>query len=179
MEITLIRHLPTSWNEQQLLQGRRDIQLSPLSQKDEKKIDENLQLLKEQQFEHILCSTLTRTKQTANIYGFEPEMDALLDEFDFGPFEGRTKVELFKEYGNDWVHNPLNLVLGESIANLEKRIILFLEKYSKSSSLLVFGHGCWIRALISYHKYGHINNMNRQIFDNNEYISLEFISVGV
>lgn len=179
MEITLIRHLPTQWNEQQILQGTRDIPILPISSSDLKKAKENQQLLQEQNFDLVLCSTLQRTRQTAEAYGFESMAEALLDELDFGPFEGRAKHELFKEHGRAWVDHPSTLMLGESVANLEKRITLFLKKYNHSKHLLVFGHGSWIRALISYHKYGHLNNMNKRSVQNNECISLEFISVGV
>ena len=53
--------------------------------------------------------------------------------------------------GIKWIENPKELVLGESINNLEERIVTFLTKYKKLTNVLVFGHGSWIRALISYH----------------------------
>src|SRR5699024_7317623 len=96
--------------------------------------------------------------------------DNLLDELDFGTFEGQPKEQLIKYYGNQWGEHPRNLVLGESMTNLENRIILFLDKHHESANVLVFGHGAWIRAMISYHQHGHINHMNKITVNNNECI---------
>lgn len=178
MHITFIRHLPTPWNVKQKLQGRRDIELSPIKEVFQKGIAYNQNLLKElSPFDVVLASTLKRTHQTALLYGYKAEAEGLLDELDFGPFEGLPKEKLFEEHGNNWIDNPKELVLGESIKNLEKRIVLFLNKYNKGKNILVFGHGSWIRAIISYFQYGHINNMNKITVENNECITLEFLTV--
>ena len=42
----------------------------------------------------ILASTLKRTQQTAQMYGMNVVIEPLLDELDFGEFEGRPKEEL-------------------------------------------------------------------------------------
>jgi broad specificity phosphatase PhoE len=173
MQITLIRHLPTDWNKKQKLQGRQDIGISPLTGDIQKEIVLNQQFLKTHSpFEFVLASTLKRTHQTAQLYGYKCETEGLLDELDFGPFEGLSKEKLIKEYGDKWADNPKELVLGESIKNLEERIVSFLAKYKESTNILVFGHGSWIRAIISYHQYGHINNMNKITVNNNECIQL-------
>lgn len=179
MEITLIRHLPTEWNRRNKLQGKRDIPLYPLSEEVREEIKLNQKILSAQSFDNILCSTLSRTQQTANLYGYYPNPDPLLNELDFGPFEGRSKEELLQQHRQQWLENPKDLILGESILNLEKRITLFLEKYKNASNILAFGHGSWIRACKSFYKYGHVNNMNKINVKNNECISLEFISVEV
>ncbi|GIN61943.1 hypothetical protein J27TS8_19360 [Robertmurraya siralis] len=179
MDITVIRHLPTEWNIIQRLQGKRDFPILPLTEKEQMHIAKNAKLLSEKSFDHVLCSSLLRTKQTAEHYGYTPVQEALLDELDFGPFEGRPKDELLSEYGELWSEQPEKIVLGESLSNLKKRIIYFLNKYNNASHLLVFGHGSWIRALRSYHRFGHINAMNKMTVKNNECISLEFITVDI
>lgn len=175
MQITLIRHLPTEWNKEQRLQGRRDIEISPPSKKILQKITENKTKLKEQEpFDFILTSTLKRTKQTGNLYGYEPKIEPLLDEFDFGPFEGKEKELLLKTNGNKWIETPSELTFGEGIISLQSRILTFLEKYKPASNLLLFSHGTWTRALISLHQYGHIDNMNKLTVKNNQCITLTF-----
>jgi len=175
MQITLIRHLPTEWNKKHKLQGKRDIGIAPITEETHKAIHENKQqLTSKAPFDLVLASTLKRTHQTARLYGYSPETDSLLDELDFGPFEGQTKSELIQEYGEIWLENPIDLVLGESIKNLEQRIVQFLEKYHGVKKVLVFGHGSWIRAFISYSKVGHVNEMNKIIVDNNECIDITF-----
>ncbi len=173
MQITLIRHLPTEWNKQQKLQGRRDIPISEVSAEIEQGINENQRILHSlSPFDLVLASTLIRTQQTAQHYRFYPETERLLDELDFGPFEGRPKEELLEILGDQWLENPKELVLGESIRHLEERIISFLKKYQDYSNILVFGHGSWIRALISYSHHGHVNQMNKIAVANNTIYSL-------
>lgn len=173
MQITVIRHLPTEWNKKTWLQGRKDIGLSQVSEELLKGIADNrMRLKKLAPFDLVLASTLQRTHQTANLYGFEYEIEGLLDELNFGPFEGVPKNMLIEKYGDVWFENPKELVLGESINNLEKRIELFLNKYQTYRNILAFGHGSWIRAMISYVNYGDINQMNKLEVVNNACITL-------
>ncbi|MGJ7909682.1 histidine phosphatase family protein [Neobacillus sp. LXY-1] len=173
MRITLIRHLPTEWNHQQQLQGRRDIEISPVSVEYQQGVAENHRLLtKLAPFDLILASRLKRTHQTAQVYGYEPETEALLDELDFGSFEGKPKKHLKDTYGDLWIEHPEEIVLGESLLHLKKRIELFFEKYHSVHHLLAFGHGAWIRASISFSEYGHINNMNKIELKNNSCVTL-------
>ena len=62
---------------------------------------------------------------------------------------------------------PKTIVLGESVLVLEERIFSFIKKYQHLSNILVFGHGSWIRAMISYSLYRHINQMNKVTVENN------------
>lgn len=173
MRITVIRHLPTEWNRKTWLQGRRDIELSFITEEFKQGINANIQLLnKLGPFDLVLASSLKRTHQTAQLYGYKVETESLLDELDFGSFEGLPKEKLFETYGHSWLENPKNLVLGESLENLERRIHLFLEKYQTVDKLLVFGHGSWIRAFLSYQKYGNINQMNKLTVSNNECLTI-------
>jgi len=175
MQLTLIRHLPTEWNKKSWLQGKRDIGISPLTEEYRQGIIQNQQVLKKlAPFDLVLASTLKRTHQTAGLYGFQPETEGLLDELDFGPFEGVLKQELVEHYGDQWVMNPKTIILGEKIENLEKRIAMFLEKYKKYSNVLAFGHGSWIRALLSYAEFGHIDHMNQRNLGNNACVTLRF-----
>ncbi|MED4225159.1 phosphoglycerate mutase family protein [Neobacillus cucumis] len=176
MIITLIRHLPTEWNQKTWLQGRRDIDLAPVTEEFVHKINLNKALLEKQRFDLVLASTLKRTHQTANAYGFKPETEGLLDELDFGPYEGVPKKKLLEEYGDRWIENPREIILGESLKNLEARIESFLKKYKDYKHVLVFGHGSWIRGIVSYISYGDINRMNQIVVENNQCITLEWVS---
>ncbi len=173
MQITFIRHLPTEWNKKGMLQGRRDIEIMPLSNELEKGIIHNQQYLKKLfPFDIVLSSGLKRTQQTAEVYGYMCEVETLLDELDFGSFEGRSKEELLKAYGTQWLEEPKAIGLGENVAQLEERIISFIKKYKHFSNILVFGHGSWIRAMISYSLFSHINQMNKVNVENNACFTL-------
>lgn len=132
MQVNIIRHLPTEWNKRGKLQGRRDIPISPVTREMQRHIDKNKKnLYRLGPFRKVLASTLKRTIQTAGHYGYRPEIDPLLDELDFGPFEGMQKSILFETFGERWAQNPKEVKLGESLSALEYRIELFLEKYKK------------------------------------------------
>ncbi len=162
MQITFIRHLPTPWNKRQLLQGKRDISISPVTEKLKSGIVQNQQGLgKIAPFDKVLASRLIRTRQTAHIYGYSPEEEPLLNELDFGMFEGKEKQQLLSRFGDTWLYSPESLVLGEPLTDFKSRISSFLDRYNSYPNILVFGHGSWIRACLSLKKYGHINQMNQ------------------
>lgn len=181
MELYLIRHLPTKWNLEGKLQGKRDIPIDfDQIDKYNEKIEANKELLSGlKPFDYVLASSLIRTNQTAALYGFEPTMDSLLDELDFGPYEGNAKASLIKDKGDVWFNNPESIILGESVKTLQNRILLFLNKYKSCEKVLVFGHGSWIRALISMHKSGSVNLMNQFTLANNDLIHLEISSLHI
>lgn len=175
MRLTLIRHLPTEWNKKTWLQGKRDIGISPLTEAYQREVQIQREYIAEQgPFDYVLASSLKRTHQTAEIYGYMAKTEPLLDELDFGPFEGQPKKYLLDTYQELWIENPRALVLGEELLAFENRIVQFLEKYSDIPHLLLFGHGSWIRALISYKHYGSINHMNKLTVKNNQCLNLEF-----
>lgn len=175
MEITFIRHLPTLWNKNNRLQGKKDINILPVTTSLQCSIEANqLYLKKNMPFDKVLASTLKRTQQTADIYGYRTQEESLLDELDFGIFEGQSKKQLLDYHGDKWRNCPSTLILGESMRGFERRIISFLQLYRECSNILVFGHGSWIRAFLSYYWYGHINHMNKITVDNNACITVSY-----
>lgn len=46
MLLSLVRHLPTEWNKKQLLQGKRDIPILPVTEETITSIQSNLERLK-------------------------------------------------------------------------------------------------------------------------------------
>lgn len=175
MDITIIRHLPTHWNQKGILQGKRDIPISlPLSNNSVNKLRENkLRLHQHQSFDYVFASELVRTIQTAKLYGYmAPTIEPLLNELDFGQFEGKAKEDLRKAH-KEWITSPLQMTLGESLKNFQQRIYTFIEKYAHAHSLLVFGHGSWARALVSIKNIGTIQKMNQIEINNNELITVK------
>ncbi|WP_144462315.1 histidine phosphatase family protein [Siminovitchia fortis] len=173
MQVTFIRHLSTEWNKKTWLQGRRDIRISSVTENDLHKIKKNKEHLESlAPFDLILASTLKRTQETARLYGYEPEIEHLLDELDFGTFEGLPKKKLIEKLGSKWVDHPLDITLGEPVRDLEKRIISFMQKYKSRKKILAFGHGAWIRGALSYVNYGDINQMNKMEVKNNDCLTI-------
>lgn len=171
MELLLIRHLPTKWNELGILQGSQDIPILPLKNEDGDKIKENMRIINSFNPDIVLASQLQRTQQTALQYGFSsPLVEALLNELQFGKFEGVEKKAITSL--NEWTSDPRSLVLGERLVDFERRIFRFLNKYNHYPRILVFGHGSWIRGLLSIQSVGTIQNMNQILVENNQLIHL-------
>ncbi|MFC7392087.1 histidine phosphatase family protein [Scopulibacillus cellulosilyticus] len=177
MRLLLIRHLPTAWNKKGILQGKRNIPIDKhllIDQKDG--ILRNKELLEKfKPFDCILSSELIRTQQTAEIYGYDYSPEPLLNELDFGEFEGKEKDE-FVQNNKIWIINPRKLTLGERLIDFEHRLFQFIHQYGKYEQVLIFGHGSWIRGMISIINYGDINQMNRIKVNNNELVRLEIPS---
>jgi broad specificity phosphatase PhoE len=177
MHIFIIRHLPTSYNQRGLLQGRRDISISEtISNSTQGDIENNKLTIKKKvtNIKHIFTSALLRTQQTAELYGYDNyQTEILLNALDFGQYVGMPKQKMLAELGSDWVDNPASLVLGESLMSFEARIKQFLESYKGLDNMLIFGHGSWIRGLYSVVNSGDISNMNKVTVNNNQLFEFE------
>lgn len=175
MKLYLIRHLPTSWNIEGRLQGTKDISISlPLSEESLLKIKKNQSLLSNIQFDAVFVSEKKRTLETAQQYGFHsPEKSPLINEIDFGPFEGTIKKEAVDKMGKDFMDNPFNTTIGESYRKLEQNIASFLKSIQDKKNVLVFGHGTFIRGTKCFVENGNIMKINSFPLLNNEIIELE------
>jgi len=85
--LALIRHMPTVWNKQGRLQGRRDTPLDPEAIPDWRLPSELAGFC-------FLASPLTRAQQTAARLGVTPQIDPRLTEMSWGEWEGYTLAEL-------------------------------------------------------------------------------------
>lgn len=182
MKLYLLRHLQTEWNLERRLQGRRNIDILAPNLKIQENIQRNKTILEGlPSFDLVLVSRLKRTQQTAVIYGFnEYWIESLLDELDFGIFEGQLTIVLKSSFKEEWIKNPRNLQLGESLIELENRIIGFLTKYQELKNILAFGHGAWIRGLLSMVEYGDLDKMNTHQFklNHNELLKVEIDEIN-
>jgi len=179
MKLLVIRHLPTKYNISGLLQGRLDIDIEPPNQQQLLQIGENQRKIQQVgPIDRVLCSRLNRTAQTALAYGYTEKAcirEPLLNELDFGCYEGLPRQEMWNTLGEAWRQSPESLVLGEPVLALQQRITDLLEKYAQAEQLLLFSHGAWTRALLSYSRIGNIRDMNQITVNNNEmlFLSLE------
>lgn len=179
MNLYLIRHLPTNWNKKGWLQGLKDIDILPLDSLDEERVKINLELLKEVEFDEIYVSDLKRTQQTASAYGFnECVVNTLINELNFGKFEGKEKHLMLDEIGEAWFNNFTTVELGEKIIDFDKRIKEFLDEIKEKQNVLIFSHGAVIRALIAIFKEGGVDNMNKIVVENNSLSILNFLNIN-
>jgi probable phosphoglycerate mutase len=98
MRLALIRHGPTEWNEARRLQGIADVPLSAAG----------LETVRGWRVPDAylgfswVASPLVRARETARLLGLECAVEPLIREMDWGAWEGRTREELIRDYGDEF-----------------------------------------------------------------------------
>lgn len=160
VNLTLIRHGTTKFNEEDRVQGSSDIPLSNKGIKDIDQID-----LENTNFDLFYHSPLIRSKDT--LYGIlekynididnsNIKQDILITERKYGIFEGLTKKEIKNKYPNlynEWLKNEN--IKGEGIETIENvidRIKLFISKIISFDfkNILLVTHSGFLYALYKY-----------------------------
>jgi probable phosphoglycerate mutase len=98
MRLALIRHGPTAWNEARRLQGLADQPLSATGLETVKK----WRVPDEYRGFAWVASPLIRARETARLLGLECEVEPLIREMHWGAWEGRTRDELIRDYGDEF-----------------------------------------------------------------------------
>lgn len=154
IELLLIRHAATQWNADKMLQGRRDIPLSPVGRDSLKQRAVPLELLQRDWF----CSPLLRTQQTAELLGIPtPQLSNSWIEMDWGDWEGQRITELRQQQPalmQTQEQRGLDMTPpdGESPRQVRERLQSWLAAQDQPDSLRRIGvvtHKGVIRALLS------------------------------
>lgn len=147
INIIIVRHGKTDWNEKQLMQGKTDIPLNNDGINDAKVL---ASIIKDKKIDLCFCSPLIRAQQTAKILMDESKIiiDDSLVERDFGELEGKKIVfDHIEEY---WDYKLNYKGQGiESIQDCLKRAKRFLDKIKtyNNKTILIVSHGAFIKAL--------------------------------
>jgi broad specificity phosphatase PhoE len=155
MIVYLIRHGQTYGNRDGINQGWGDIGLT------ERGIEQAKELrafFTEKKPDRVICSDIYRTRQTCSII-FEGrddiEYDARLREINSSVFMGKTREEIIKLFGEEYIENSRRLNYapygGEGVESLVSRVASFLsdlEKDTKSKTVAVVTHGGTIFAFL-------------------------------
>ncbi len=134
--VALIRHAPTTWNDQRLIQGRSDTALSEagIAMARSWRVPEALTGMP------WVTSTLSRTRETARHMGIEPlAADSRLDEMDWGEWAGRSLTDLRAEFGSTMAENEaLGLDFrptgGESPREVQRRLSAWLKDIAEAGA---------------------------------------------
>jgi len=155
MQLILIRHGETLWNKEERVQGRSDIELSPVGIEQARRLALSL---KDQPICAIHASPLKRALQTAQIinefHRQEIKTHSGLMEMDQGDFEGFSFKELIatqKDFLDKWIANPASVRMpnGESLAGLQERAWRALETIiNQKENALVVAHNFTIAAIL-------------------------------
>ena len=159
--IYFVRHGATDWNEHKNATGEKDPKFQgridiPLNQNGIKQAQVMEKILKDKQFDRVICSPLTRAKQTCALvyHGSVPvEFDERIIERDFGEFEGKTRNEFdYHSFCNRFSNQKYER--AETIEDVEKRVFNLLDELSEkpNQDVLIISHGGVGCVLISYFK---------------------------
>lgn len=144
MKLYIVRHGQTDGNVNKIMLGTSDIDLNNKGVEQALVTRDNLKDIK---FDLIICSPLTRTKQTMEIININNNpviFDERIMERNCGEFTGKSfdslDRDLFWNYNDTTVYET-----AESIQHIFNRVYNFLdeikEKYSDKSILLVTHEG--------------------------------------
>ena len=160
MNVYVVRHGRTDWNDKGLTQGKSDV---PINEKGIKQAMEAKDKLKNVTFDVCISSPLKRTLQTAKIITngkCNIITSDLLLERDMGDFEGKNHA-LYSKH-NYWNYKENSGYKNvEPVKDLLKRTKTFIVELKKSNykNVLIVSHAATIRA-INYNIEGYDENTN-------------------
>lgn len=146
MKIYIVRHGKTDWNVSGLIQGKTDIPLNKIGEKQAEIAKEKI----EDKIDICFSSPLKRAIKTAQILSdVTPIIDKRLVERNMGEFEGKPALNYdskkYWDYKSNYGDNGV-----EPIQDLFNRVNSFIneikEKYS-DKTILIVSHGATVRAL--------------------------------
>jgi enolase len=158
MAFFVMRHGESIWNKENKFTGWTDVGLSEKGEQEAIIAGEKLKKIK---FDHIICSDLIRTKQTADlviknqniVFTSSPEVK----ERDYGDLTGMNKTDLKEKYGEtqiqiwrrSYYQGPPN---GENLEDVKNRIGPFYDEFilpilKDNKNVLLVSHGNALRAL--------------------------------
>ena len=159
MELHLIRHGQTNWNEERRAQGQSDSKLTKIGKEQAVALGKKIKQIK---FDKIFCSSSLRTRQTAELVFPKTELEIeyldSLREIFLGSWEGKLykdiEVENPESHNHFWKEaNLFKLTGAENFYQLQKRAIKvvdsILEKF-ESKKVVIVSHGALIKALLCF-----------------------------
>lgn len=144
MNLYIVRHGQTEWNNQRRIQGRAD---TPLNELGKQQALETKNKISNDDIDLIICSPLIRAKQTAEIINNDRNIEIIYDdritERSFGKIEGQPIDDYnFNEFWDYYKNIKYEDI--ETMHELFDRVYEFIEdiisKYS-DKNILIVSHG--------------------------------------
>ncbi len=144
MNIYVLRHGQTDYNEQGKFQGQIDIPINKKGIEQAKKTAKELSNIK---FDLVFSSPLKRAMQTAKIVtNSKIIVDNRIIERSFGKLEGKYSIENYESRVKEFQI--------ETLDTLQERVYSFLDdlilKYRNNSNILIVTHACIILMMDKY-----------------------------
>lgn len=156
LEVLLVRHMETRWNEEARYIGRTDLDLSPVGRR---YADLLAASLSGRAPGRIISSSRRRAVKTAQALAEPHKIEvvscAALDEVDFGDWEGLTyteAAEVFPGLLDDWMANPaaVRIPNGEPWTDFERRVRAAWGRLTEAATdhLTIVTHGGVIKVIL-------------------------------
>ncbi|MDT8859290.1 histidine phosphatase family protein [Alkalihalobacillus sp. MEB130] len=159
MDVFLVRHGITKWNQEKRYLGHTDLSIS----KDQNELSILKKELNKENFDFIFSSDLRRCQETLAYLQLSTEAscDSRLREIDFGDWEGQTYEDLKDDASyQKWIDSGGECPIpnGESSETFKARIDSFLNELQKrkivkeestNAQVLIMTHGGVIRYIVS------------------------------
>jgi broad specificity phosphatase PhoE len=144
-EVWIIRHGETEWSKSGRHTGTTELQLTEKGERDGRALAPALSGV---HFDLVLCSPRQRARRTAELAGIsDVEIDDQLAEWNYGEYEGRTRVDIQEERPG-WSVWADGCPGGESPDQVSDRVDGVIERvHSTEGRVLLFAHGHILRAL--------------------------------
>ncbi|MBA3311430.1 MAG: histidine phosphatase family protein [Nocardioidaceae bacterium] len=144
-EVWLVRHGETEWSKSGQHTSTTDLPLTPIGEEAARSLRG---LFAGTSFDLVMASPRQRARVTAELAGITDfEIDPDLVEWDYGDYEGLTRVEVHKSRPDwsMWTHGAPN---GESPEGVTARVDRVISRLRAADGrVLLFGHGHLTRAL--------------------------------
>ncbi len=145
-DLLLVRHGETAWSLSGQHTGRTDL---PLTARGEAQARQLQPVLVGRSFALVLCSPLQRARQTCALAGLAERavLDADLEEWDYGRYEGLTTDQIHAEQP-DWLVFRHGCPQGESPEAVARRADrLITRARTAEGPVALFAHGHLLRVL--------------------------------
>jgi len=159
MELHLIRHGQSNWNEERRIQGQSESFLTDLGVQQAQVVGERLRHFN---FDQVFCSTSLRTRQTAEHLFKHREVGIeyldTLREIGLGPWEGKLHDDVAEAepvFYKQFSHEPhlFNIPGAETFDELQQRIVTAVEKIVAiyhQRQVAVVSHGTILKSFLCY-----------------------------
>jgi broad specificity phosphatase PhoE len=148
--LILVRHGESTWNAEERLQGQLD---PPLSERGREQALALVPMLDAVRDGRVVCSDLSRARETAELLGLRPRLDTRWREIDVGEWGGRTAAEIDAQSPEltNWRGGPRKAPDGESWDAFAGRVSGAVDELiAAGGPWIVICHGGCIRVAVAH-----------------------------
>ncbi len=145
----LVRHGRTEANAGGRLQGRIDLPIDEVGRAQAAAVTSVLTMV-----DRVVCSPSLRARQTAEVFGLEPELDERWLEMDYGDLDGVAMADVPSDMWAQWISDPnFRPPGGESLQEMGDRVFAACDDLmdaARTSDIVVVSHATPIKAAVAW-----------------------------